>query len=107
MGNAMSPPVQTSSENISGNDSAQQKETVLPPSTADLRFVGYWAAEESFCDGNAWEFKKTSLYTPAGSDCIFMKESSVRGGYDIDARCTTQRPPSNDKIRPEERRVGN
>src|SRR3546814_2907305 len=45
MGNAMSPPVQTSSENISGNDSAQQKEPVLPPSTADLRFVGSWAAE--------------------------------------------------------------
>src|SRR3546814_7054488 len=60
MGNAMSPPVQTSSESISGNDSAQQKEPVLPPSTADLRFVGSWAAEERFCDGHAWELDRTS-----------------------------------------------
>src|SRR3546814_1123197 len=98
-GNAMSPPVQTSSENSSGNDSAQQKEPVLPPSTADLRFVGSWASEERFCDGNAWEFTKTSLHTPAGSVCEFTKVSSVSGGYDIDARCTAEGPPVNDKLK--------
>src|SRR3546814_11997295 len=58
MGNAMSPPVQTSSENINGTDSALQHEPVLHPSTADLRFVGSWYADTRFAAMNAWVFTK-------------------------------------------------
>src|SRR3546814_14562356 len=70
-----------------------------PRSTRTDTLFPYTTLFRSFCDGNAWEFTKTSLHTPAGSVCEFTKVSSVSGGYDIDARCTAEGPPVNDKLK--------
>jgi hypothetical protein len=70
----------------------------LPPEGAGLRFVGRWAAKESYCADNAWRFTASALDTPAGSHCDFRKVYKVPGGYDIAAVCTAEGPPAKDEI---------
>src|SRR3546814_450993 len=62
MGNAMSPPVQTSSENISGNDSSQQKE----PLTSRVYFLKDILVPSG--GSNDWQHAKNHPYGIAG--CI-------------------------------------
>lgn len=76
----------------------QEAGTSLPPAGAGLRFVGLWAAEPSFCADKAWRFTANSLHTPAGSVCQFSRVTPAAGGYDIEATCTAEGPPTGDEL---------
>lgn len=70
----------------------------LPPATAAPRFVGKWAAGEKKCESAAWQFTQTTLRTPAGSTCSFNRISEVPGGYDVQATCSAEGPPTSDTL---------
>lgn len=71
----------------------------LPPQGPGPRFVGQWAANQQSCQSNAWQFTETTLRTPAGSVCSFNRVTEVPGGYDIQATCTAEAPPTSDTLR--------
>ncbi|MGI8704901.1 MAG: hypothetical protein ACR2JJ_03740 [Sphingomicrobium sp.] len=70
----------------------------LPRPGEGLRFVGNWADEGS-CQSAAWHFTETTLQTPAGSNCGFNRVTQVPGGYDIQATCTAEAPPTSDTLK--------
>jgi hypothetical protein len=71
----------------------------LPPPSEGLRFIGKWAADERSCESAAWQFTQTTLRTPAGSVCGFDRVTEVPGGYDIQATCTAEAPPTSDMLK--------
>lgn len=81
-----------------GADAEEEEETDPNGRTEVPRFVGRWAAEERLCATAAWRFTGNELRTPAGSVCRFERVRAVPGGYDIDARCTAERPPTDDRL---------
>ena len=64
-----------------------------------MRFVGEWAANVGACESTAWKFTDTMLSTPAGSTCSFNKVEEVGDGYDIEATCTAEGPPTSDVLK--------
>jgi len=80
----------------------------LPEIGPGPRFVGKWAANEEMCQAQAWQFTDSTLRTPAGSSCSFNRVTEVDGGYDIQATCTAEGPPTSDtlKLRFEEEAKG-
>ena len=70
----------------------------LPPPSEGLRFVGNWASDQRSCESSAWQFTQTTLRTPAGSVCSFNRVTEVPGGYDIQATCTAEAPPTSDTL---------
>ena len=68
-------------------------------SGSQLRLVGQWAADAESCESAAWKFTDTMLSTPAGSSCSFNKVTDVPGGYDIEATCTAEGPPTSDLLK--------
>ena len=71
----------------------------LPPAGQGVRFVGKWAADQESCESAAWQFTETSLSTPAGSSCSFNRVTEVPGGYDVEATCTAEGPPTADTLK--------
>ena len=71
----------------------------LPEATGGLRFIGKWAADARSCESAAWQFTQTTLRTPAGSNCSFNRVTEVPGGYDIQATCTAEAPPTSDTLK--------
>ena len=63
--------------------------------TASSRVAG----DARSCRTAAWRFTATSLATPAGSQCRFSRVTEVPGGYDIQATCTAEAPPTSDTLR--------
>lgn len=71
----------------------------LPKAGEGLRFIGKWAADQQSCESAAWQFTETTLRTPAGSACSFNRVTEVPGGYDIQATCTAEAPPTSDTLK--------
>ena len=90
---------------IGGNGAANAVEVQpqdagdLPQASEGLRFIGNWAADERSCEAAAWQFTQTTLKTPAGSACSFNRVTEVPGGYDVQATCTAEGPPTSDTLR--------
>jgi hypothetical protein len=89
-----------------GGNSANRTDGVDPPDAGDLprmteglRFVGNWAANRGSCESAAWQFTETTLRTQAGSNCSFNRVTQVPGGYDIQATCTAEAPPTSDTLK--------
>lgn len=86
-----------------GGNSADQIDPAeagdLPRTSEGLRFVGNWAADQGSCESAAWKFTETTLQTPAGSNCSFNRVTPVPGGYDIQATCTAEAPPTSDTLK--------
>ena len=70
----------------------------LPTDEKELRFLGMWAADAALCKEMAWRFSEHELRTPAGSVCQFSTISEAQGGYDIQARCTSEGPTTDDVL---------
>lgn len=70
----------------------------LPEPGPVPRFVGRWAADAESCETIAWRFSETMLNTPAGSSCSFNRVTEVPGGYDVQATCTAEGPPTSDTL---------
>jgi hypothetical protein len=70
----------------------------LPRQGAGPRFVGQWAANEGSCKSDPWLFTESSLHTPAGSTCSFNRVTEVADGYDIQATCSAEAPPTSDTL---------
>jgi hypothetical protein len=88
---AVESPVNTAAEPQQAGD--------LPKPGVTPRFVGKWAADQKSCESAAWQFTATTLRTPAGSACSFERVSEVPGGYDIQATCTAESPPTPDTLK--------
>ena len=87
-------------ENAANSVVVQPNEAgALPQPTEGLRFVGIWAADQRSCEAAGWQFTETSLRTPAGAQCSFNRVTEVPGGYDIQATCTAEGPPTSDTLR--------
>jgi len=71
----------------------------LPQPSEGLRFIGKWAADQRSCESAAWQFNELTLRTPAGSACSFNRVTEVPGGYDIQATCTAEGPPTSDTLK--------
>jgi len=65
---------------------------------AGYRFVGRWATVVAKCSA-PWRFTETSLKTPAGAACSFVKVTEMPGGYDIAASCTAESAPKDDTLK--------
>lgn len=70
----------------------------LPTPSEGPRFIGKWAADQQSCKSAAWQFTESTLRTPAGSVCSFSRVTEVPGGYDIQATCTAEGPPTSDTL---------
>lgn len=70
----------------------------LPPADAELRYVGRWAADAGAC-ADPWIWTDQRLATPAGTVCEFTAVEAVPAGYDIEARCTAEAPPTDDRLK--------
>jgi hypothetical protein len=92
--------VDQAANNVAALPPAEKSEVAgtLPPASEKLRFVGKWAADEKSCQSAAWQFTDTNLKTPAGSSCSFERVTQVPGGYDIQATCTAEGPPTPDVL---------
>ena len=71
----------------------------LPEAGPGPRFVGKWAANQGMCESAAWQFTDSTLRTPAGSSCSFNRVTQVDGGYDVQATCTAEGPPTSDTLK--------
>ena len=71
----------------------------LPERNEGVRFVGNWAVDEKSCQSAGWKFTETTLQTPAGASCSFNRVTEVPGGYDIQATCTAEAPPTSDTLK--------
>ena len=71
----------------------------LPEPSDGLRFVGKWAPDQKSCESAAWQVTQTALHTPGGTHCSFNRVSEVPGGYDIQATCTAEAPPTSDTLK--------
>ena len=71
----------------------------LPPSSAEHRYVGRWAATEQLCTSGTWRFEPKRLDTAGDVSCAFDSIEKAPGGYDIRATCTAEAPPQPDTIR--------
>jgi hypothetical protein len=93
-------PLRTESQ---GANATQQIEPAkageLPRIGVGPRFIGQWAADQGSCKSDPWVFTETSLHTPAGSTCSFNRVADVPGGgYDIQATCSAEAPPTSDTL---------
>jgi hypothetical protein len=70
----------------------------LPSQGIGPRFIGRWATDPGSCKADPWLFTDTSLHTPAGSTCSFNRVTEVQGGYDIQATCSAEAPPTSDTL---------
>ncbi len=91
---------------VAANDieTIPETESAIPeaqPTDGDAtpRFVGRWAAAETACGHEAWQFTPTGLQTPGEVSCSFSKIKAVPGGYDIAARCAAEGSAAPDVIR--------
>jgi hypothetical protein len=93
-------------DDAAGNEAPSAAEQVgtgqagdLPPPGATPRFVGNWAKDQQSCETAAWKFTDSTLRTPDGESCSFNRVTEVAGGYDIQATCTANGPPSSELMK--------
>jgi hypothetical protein len=72
--------------------------TLPPPSETTPRYVGLWAATAEGCAEPAWRFEQNRISTRGEVSCEFQNVTVTERGYDIQAQCTAQAPPTQDTI---------
>lgn len=83
---------------VTGSEAIAVRAGDLPAPGPLPRFIGKWAADQKSCQSAAWRFTDSTLRTPAGSSCSFNRVTEVPGGYDIQATCTAEGPPTADTL---------
>lgn len=74
---------------------AQTLPSTLPqPSATTPRYVGLWATTAEGCTEPAWRFEQTRMSTRGEVSCEFQNVAMTSNGYDIQATCTAEAPPT-------------
>ena len=68
--------------------------TLPPPSSTTPRYVGLWAATAEGCADPAWRFEATRVSTRGEVSCELQNVAMTDRGYDIQAQCTAESPPT-------------
>ena len=68
--------------------------TLPPPSATTPRYVGLWATTAEGCDDPAWRFEARRVSTQGEVSCEFQDIATTDHGFDIQARCTAESPPT-------------
>ena len=68
--------------------------TLPAPSTTTPRYVGMWATTAEGCSEPAWRFEQNSVSTRGEVSCEFRNVTVTDRGYDIQASCTAESPPT-------------
>jgi len=92
-------PIRTDNSSTDQGGAADKASSSETGSVPEAAFIGTWAASEQGCEASPWTLSDTGLQTPAGSACSFNRVTEVPGGWDIQATCTAEAPPSSDEIR--------
>jgi hypothetical protein len=66
----------------------------LPPLGETPRYVGLWAASAEGCDEPAWRFEAERVTTRGEISCTFNEVSITPTGYQMDATCYAEGPPT-------------
>lgn len=74
---------------------AQTLPSTLPaPSSSTPRYVGLWATTAEGCAEPAWRFEQNRVSTRGEVSCEFQNVAVTDRGYDIQASCTAEAPPT-------------
>lgn len=74
---------------------AQTLPSALPPPSATTpRYVGLWATTAEGCAEPAWRFEPERVSTRGEVSCAFQNVAMTSNGYDIQATCTAESPPT-------------
>lgn len=74
---------------------AQPIPATLPaPSATTPRYVGLWATTADGCSDPAWRFEATRVSTQGEVSCEFQNIAMTDSGYDIQAMCMAESPPT-------------
>lgn len=57
-------------------------------------FVGRWAASLELCTGGAWTIGERELSTAGEVHCRFERTTAVAAGFEVEAVCTAEGPPT-------------
>jgi hypothetical protein len=76
------------------SDTVQALPHRLPPASAEPRFVGTWATTDEGCDDPAWIINAHEIHTQGETSCTFNEVSKIPGGYNVQAVCTAESPPT-------------
>jgi len=68
--------------------------TLPPPSSTTPRYVGLWATTAEGCSNPAWRFEAAGVSTQGEVSCEFQNVAMTDRGYDIQAQCTAESPPT-------------
>lgn len=68
--------------------------TLPPPSSTTPRYVGLWATTAEGCADPAWRFEAARVSTQGEVTCEFRNVTMTDRGYDIQAMCTAESPPT-------------
>lgn len=69
--------------------------STLPPLSATTpRYVGLWATTAEGCSDPAWRFEARQVSTQGEVSCEFQNVAVTDRGYDIQAQCTAESPPT-------------
>lgn len=60
---------------------------MLPPASAQYRYIGHWAASAAACADTGWQFRSRGLSTGGETDCDFPTVAAVRSGYELRGEC--------------------
>lgn len=68
--------------------------TLPPPSETTPRYVGLWATTAEGCAEPAWRFEERRVSTRGEVSCEFQNVALTDRGYNIQASCTAESPPT-------------
>lgn len=68
--------------------------TLPAPSAETPRYVGLWATTAEGCVEPAWRFEQNGISTRGEVACEFQNVAVTDRGYDIQATCTAESPPT-------------
>lgn len=72
--------------------------TLPPPSSTTPRYAGLWATTAEGCSNPAWRFEAAGVSTQGEVSCEFQNVAMTDRGYDIQAQCTAESPPTTYRI---------
>ncbi len=68
--------------------------TLPAPNASTPRYVGLWATTAEGCTEPAWRFEENRISTRGEVSCEFQNVAMTDRGYDVQATCTAESPPT-------------
>lgn len=71
---------------------------ILPPATAQYRYLGKWAASPALCADGWWRFETRKLRTFGETSCELPEVAATRTGYELRGKCDSEGRKSAESI---------